>query len=197
MSALPSNSCDRAQPPLCHLQAVNNSSIPVYRRKSLTVNIGLRRTFRWIFLVANVSQALLAADFLAHFALLADMARKRILDTTTGLSVAGRSSTFYLFAFMLLRDLPSPYQEFLSEFPSLTALADWTKPVKHDVVHHIITPGPPNHTSACRLAPEKHKIAEQEFHHRVEIGIAPVLKQLVLLAAYGPKKIWGLEVLRR
>lgn len=172
VSVLPANSCDRTQAPLCHLQAINKSSIPVYRKKSLMVNIGLRRAFRWIFLVANVSHAILGADFLSHFGLLVDMARKRILDATTGLSVIGKSSPVHPFAFTLLCDLPSPYRELLNEFPSLTAPPDWTKPVKHDVVHQIITTGPPTHAVARRLAPEKHKIAEQEFHHMVEIGIA-------------------------
>ena len=37
------------------LQAVNNSPIATYSDQLLTVNIGLWRTFQWIFSVADVS----------------------------------------------------------------------------------------------------------------------------------------------
>ena len=36
------------------LQAVNNTTIATYGTRSLTLNLGLRRTFRWIFVIANV-----------------------------------------------------------------------------------------------------------------------------------------------
>ena len=36
------------------LQAVNNTAITTYGYKSLTLDLGLRRTFRWIFVIADV-----------------------------------------------------------------------------------------------------------------------------------------------
>ena len=38
----------------CDLLAVNGSAIATYGRRSLTLNLGLRRTFRWVFIIANV-----------------------------------------------------------------------------------------------------------------------------------------------
>jgi len=45
------------------LQAVNNTAIATYGTRSLTLDLGLRRTFRWIF-VADVKKPILGADFL-------------------------------------------------------------------------------------------------------------------------------------
>lgn len=36
------------------LSAVNGSTIATYGTRSLTLNLGLRRTFRWIFIIADV-----------------------------------------------------------------------------------------------------------------------------------------------
>ena len=58
VSVVPPTMEDRRQrqesPPL---QAVNGSSIKAYGERSLTLDIGLRRTFRWIFIIADVRQA--------------------------------------------------------------------------------------------------------------------------------------------
>ena len=47
------------------LQAINNTSIPMYGTCSPTLNLGLCRTFRWVFIIADVSKAILGADFLS------------------------------------------------------------------------------------------------------------------------------------
>lgn len=172
VSVLPACSIDKNYGPIMQLQAVNGSKIDVYLRRSVTLNIGLRRTFRWIFLVSSVSHAILGADFLAHYGLLVDMAKKQILDSTTGSKVSGVVSSIESFAFTLRHAVPEPYAALLDEFPSLTIAPDWTKPVCHNVEHHIITRGPPCHASPRRLAPEKLTIAKNEFEHMLEIGIA-------------------------
>ena len=43
------------------LSAVNGSAIATYGQRSLTLNLGLRRTFHWIFVIADVSKPLLGA----------------------------------------------------------------------------------------------------------------------------------------
>ena len=53
----------------------------------------LRRTYMWTFILANVSQPILGADFLAHYKLLVDCSAKRILDQETTLSVHGATTT--------------------------------------------------------------------------------------------------------
>lgn len=92
VSVLPATRSDRASRATSHLQAVNGTRIPVYKQRSLTLNLGLRRVFRWVFLVADVRTAILGADFLAKHGLLVDLKLQRLLDATTLISVQGVSA---------------------------------------------------------------------------------------------------------
>ena len=56
-----------------HLQAVNNSIITTYGNQLLTLDLGLHRSFRWIFVIADVQTSILGVDFLQHFELLIDV----------------------------------------------------------------------------------------------------------------------------
>lgn len=51
----------------------------------------------------------------------------------------------------------------LNSFPKLTQPHTANKPVKHHMMHHIETTGPPTHAKARRLAPERYKQAKAEF----------------------------------
>ena len=139
------------------LSAVNGSAITKYSTRSLTLNLGLRRTFRRIFIIADVHKPLLGADFLHHFGLLVDMTNSKLVNKHTCLSTHG----------MLMQDtLVSPtvsthfishdYSTLLSEFSELTKVHNYGDgPVKHDITHHISTSGPPVSCRARRLSPEK------------------------------------------
>ena len=74
------------------LQAVDGSRITTYCVCSCTLNIGLRRAFRWVFIVANVTRAIIGADFLHHFGLNVDIRHRTLADSTTLLHVCGLSS---------------------------------------------------------------------------------------------------------
>ena len=52
------------------LTAVNNTSIRTYGQRSLTLNLGLRRSLPWIFVIADVQKPILGADFLRHYGLM-------------------------------------------------------------------------------------------------------------------------------
>lgn len=69
------------------LQAANKTLIRTFGQRSLTFRIGLRRTFSWVFVVADVSQPIVGADFLYHYGLLVDLRAKQLRDSTTSLSV--------------------------------------------------------------------------------------------------------------
>ena len=60
------------------LLAVNGVSIPVFGRRSLTLNLGFRQKFQWVFVEAAVP--ILGADFLKHFNLLVDLKHKQLID---------------------------------------------------------------------------------------------------------------------
>ena len=54
-----------------------------YSPISLTLDLGLCRTFRWVFLLT------IGADCLRHFGLLADVKHRRLIDSITNMSVSG------------------------------------------------------------------------------------------------------------
>lgn len=172
VSVLPASKAERLRPALYHLRAVNNSGIAVYAERSLTLNIGLRRAFPWIFLVAAVDTPILGADFLSTYKLTVDLSRQRVVDTMTSLSVrALRGPPSSATAGTALEALHSRYAKILDDFPALTQPCNWKQPIAHDVLHHIETTGPPVHCRPRRLAPEKLAIARQEFEHMLELGI--------------------------
>ena len=63
------------------LLVVNNSLIVTYGTRSLALNLGLPRTFRWVFMIANVRNPMLGADFLGHYDLIVDMRSRRLWET--------------------------------------------------------------------------------------------------------------------
>ncbi|CAH8467626.1 unnamed protein product, partial [Dicrocoelium dendriticum] len=71
------------------LTAANGTCISTFGQRSLTLNLGLRRSFTWVFIVADVKQPLLGADFLTHFRLLVDLNNRCLRDLTTRLPVTG------------------------------------------------------------------------------------------------------------
>ena len=155
------------------LQAVNNTTIATYGTCSLTLDLGLRRTFRWVFVIADVSKAILGADFLKHYGLSVDMRSQRLIDSSTQLKVRGTTSsvTSSLVLSLLPQQLAPEYERIIRDFPSITRPYNHDLEIKHDVTHHIETKGPPVCARPRRLPPERLKIARQEFEHMMELGI--------------------------
>lgn len=168
VSVLPASSTDRKCQQDFSLCAVNNTSIATFGKRSLTVNLGLRRTFRWIFVVADVQKPIIGADFLRHFELLIDLKRQRLIDTHTQLNIHCLSASQETSPSpMLTRSTDrNEFESLLAEFPEITRGHNYhDSPVQHEVTHHITTNGPPVSARARRLAPEKLKVARREFEH--------------------------------
>ena len=97
------------------LQAVNGTSISTYGTRSLTLDLGLRRSFRWIFIVADVATPILGADFLRWYNLLVDMRRNRLSDAVTSLAVQGtRAQVSSLSPTLLPRKSKSTFEDLLT-----------------------------------------------------------------------------------
>ena len=173
VSVLPPTRLDRSHP--CNgfqLQAANKSAIATFGERSLTLDVGLRRTCQWIFIIADVQQPILGADFLRHFNLLVDVRNHRLLDAITNISVNGTASKLQAISPMFATfDSRSSFQQLFADFPDITRPCYNADAVKHDVTHHIITKGQPVSTRPRRLAPDRHKIARQEFDHMLQLGI--------------------------
>ena len=72
---------------------------------------------------------------------------------------------------LLPRKPANASEAILAEFPAVTQPYSIGQPIKHDVTHHITTTGPPATGRTRRLAPERLKIARQEFNHMLELCI--------------------------
>ena len=154
------------------LQAVNNTKIATYGMRSVSLELGLRRTFRWVFVIADVKKPILGADFLHHFNLLVDMRHYRLLDGLTNLTVQGTATREPRLSPKLQSCQPeNKFTALLRDFPSVTQVSSSEQPVQHAVTHHIKTNGPPVSARARRLAPERLKVARQEFQHMMDLGI--------------------------
>ncbi|BHF84234.1 hypothetical protein SprV_0902738500 [Sparganum proliferum] len=173
ISVVPPTAADRRfSSPGLHLQAAICSPIPTFGSLSLTLNIGLRRSFTWIFVIADVPHAILGSDFLAEFDLLVDCRRARLLDRTTGLFVRGLTPFTALTNLSVLdTDIASPFRQLLLSHPNIINPQFRSGEVQHDVVHHIRTSGPPVFARPRRLAPERFQAAKAEFEHMLQLGI--------------------------
>ena len=170
VSVLPATASQRSLPPSLHLYAANGSKIPVYSRKTVQVDLNLRRPFEWTFYVGAVSQAILGADFLKHFNLMVDVRGGKLLDPLTDISTTGRPASGDSTRLSAIHH-DHKFADLLKSFPTLTQPYSSSLPAKHHVTHHIETTGPPVHAKARRLAPERYKKAKAEFESLLSQGI--------------------------
>ncbi|BHF62297.1 hypothetical protein SprV_0200527900 [Sparganum proliferum] len=173
LSVIPPTPADRRCPnPGLFLQAVNTSPITTFGTCSLSLDIGLRRLFPWIFVVTDVPTAILGDDFLAAFDLLVDCRQLRLHDRTTTLTVKGFPPSSASNQLSVLDPNPDcPFRRLLAKYPTLTKphFSDTSFP--HDIVHHIKTTGPPVFSRPRRLAPARLAAAKAEFDHMLQLGI--------------------------
>ena len=174
VSVLPTSRHDRTRhhsPSSPPLTAVNGSAIKTYGQRCMNIDLGLRRSFSWLFLIADVSHAILGADFLSQFSLQVDLRRRRLVDTVTSLSVNAFFSTAPAEHIPVMIAAFSDPFDLLSKYPTLIRPPDYHRPVLHPVVHRIETSGQPVHSRARRLPPDRLQIAKDEFQHMLNLGI--------------------------
>ena len=128
-----------------------------------TIDLGLGRNFTWTFIVGDVRHPILGADFLFYFQIVVDLRKQTLrFEGNHNPSPAKPQPTK-----VTTRD---PFFKILAEFPTLTDPKAGGS-IKHDVVHHITTTGPPKHARPRRLAPERRAAAEAEFEKLLDLGI--------------------------
>ena len=171
-SVLPATPTDRARGTNgLDLQAANNSSIQTYGQRMLTLSLGLRRDFNWIFIIADVSHPLLGADFLSSYDLLVDTKRGRLIDHLTELSSPASHSSVPSTGLTAVVGTDNPaFLNLLREFPSLTQPSHHPEP-QHSVRHHIETTGPPVFCRPRRLDPARLATAKAEFQRLLSLGV--------------------------
>ena len=123
---------------------VNKTSVTTYGDKSLTLDFGLRRIYRWIFTVADITFPILGADFLAFHDLTVDVFRRKLIDCASKLSIhCIQTHDFSPCPVFAKPDADNPYAHLLTKFPTMIRPSYSDTPMKHSVTHHICTKGPP------------------------------------------------------
>lgn len=164
---------DFSRPTGFDLQAANGSAIKTYGTISLCLNLGLRRDFRWNFIVADVGTAIIGSDFLAHYHILPDCRNQRLIDGSTKLSVPATIATIDQLSVRAVIAGQSRWLDILKQYPQITRPPGLERDIKHSTVHHITTTdGPPVFCRPRRLPPEKLTAAKKEFADMVSCGSA-------------------------
>jgi hypothetical protein len=163
----------------------------------LSLNLRLRRDFKWRFIVTDVSRPIIGMDFLSHYGLLVDPRNRRLIDRTTKLSTRGYAVDSEVDSVSIKTIIgETNYHRLLAEFLDLTRPPVFGRETtRHSVVHHIkTTPGPPVFSKPRRLAPDQLKLTKAEFEIMLEQGVIRPLKSPWALPLHiVPKKDGGLR----
>lgn len=152
------------------LRAANGTKIRTFGTRQIPLDLSLGRLFTWVFTIADVSQPILGADFFASQGILIDLQRKRLVDVRTYASV--ETIEFPCSSLQTANiSVMNEYSTIAKEFPEVTEPRFSIGTVKHNVVHHIPTEGPPVHARPRRLSAEKLEIAKKEFREMEKLGI--------------------------
>lgn len=173
LSILPRAAIHHYRPPTAFcLSAANNSTISTYGTQRMELDLGLRRALTWDFTIADVSEPIIGADFLAYYRLMPDVANSRLVDNVTGLTATGFRRSTNTPSAKLVQAENCKYASLLCQFPALTRPPGAPKQVQHETVHFInTTDGPPVSCRPRRLAPERLAIAKAEFAAMIKEGI--------------------------
>lgn len=159
VSVLPSSSkrnvC-RSKETNYKLYAANGTEISTYGHKTLILDLNLRRPFLWTFILADVTQPILGADFLFHHRLLVDLCYHKLIDKITNLNIITPVINSNHTTINTV-ELSHPYYNILSQYPDITKPVSFKETPKHAVFHHIETLGPPVHAKARPLTPDGYK----------------------------------------
>ena len=153
------------------LVAANNSTIHTYGTCKRVVDVGLKREYSWTFIVADVQQPIIGADFLIHYNLLVDLRSRCLRDMRTGLAIAASLSSIKPLSLNRVDTVQNEYRKLLCQFPELTRPTTKGETVKHGITHKIVTKGHPVFARPRRLAPDKLVTAKREFDEMIKLGV--------------------------
>lgn len=173
ISVIPPNSREKGNTPgLFKLFAANGSQIKTFGSKTITLNLGLRRPIRWVFVIADVQSPIIGSDLLKKQNLLIDVKNNTLRDGVTNIPVQGKIKQVDVGNQIKSVSDQSVYHQLVQGFPDvldLSLIRKFSK--KHDVTHRIITNCQPIFSKPRRLNAEKLKIAKAEFDKMLELGI--------------------------
>ena len=171
ISVIPATSEDRRTRPTTRpLSAANGTTIQTYGIKNIRFRLG-NQDYDWGFTVAAVQRPLLGADFLRHSGLLVNIRTCKLVQPDMLRSISLTTTDLPSVSLCVSPGSTSSYDTVLQDFPQLTVPAFHHREVQHGVQHHITTKGPPVFSRIRRLAPDRLKVARQEFQNLLRLGI--------------------------
>ena len=160
------------------VKAADGRSLAVHGQTHLTLsNSSLRRSFIWVFVMADVSKPILGADFLSHFRISVNCFKRAIVDTNTKLCAPCISKLVpdYLACGVKFPDNLPVFVTPLFENPALLmpGQIDYSVCAHGLSVQHTIDTGSarPVFARARQLPPNKFDIAKKEFDFMLAAGI--------------------------
>ena len=153
------------------LVAANNSTIHTYGTCKRVVDVGLKCEYPWTFIVADVQQPIIGADFLIHYNLLVDLRSRCLRDMRTGLAIAASLSSIKPLSLNRIDTVQNEYTKLLGQFLELTHPTTKGETVKHGITHKIVTKGHPVFARPRRLAPDKLVTAKLGFDDMIKLGV--------------------------
>ena len=156
------------------LSSVEGKAVPVHGECMLSIGSKeLRRSFKWCFVVADIPNAIIGADFLSAHKISVIFSRKTLTDDVTGLTVDCESSSFSSYAPILSVPPIEPVAQLLSEFSSVLQPIQFDDSPSDLNIAHVIDTGNsrPVFSRSRQLRPELLQAAKEEFRKSMELGI--------------------------
>nr|GFT69326.1 transposon Ty3-I Gag-Pol polyprotein [Nephila pilipes] len=138
VSVIPLTTASQHLPPASlQLFAANGTVISTYGQQLVTLDLGLRRVFKWSFIIAAVSQPIIGADFLRHYGLLVDIRHGRLVDSLTKLQAQGTVQQGNNSAIKAVNG-NTKFHRLLAEFPSLVEAVSTSRKLKHEGSENVV-----------------------------------------------------------
>ncbi|GFT12205.1 transposon Ty3-I Gag-Pol polyprotein, partial [Nephila pilipes] len=138
VSVIPLTTASQHLPPASlQLFAANGTVISTYGQQLVTLDLGLRRVFKWPFIIAAVSQPIIGADFLRHYGLLVDIRHGRLVDSLTKLQAQGTVQQGNNSAIKAVNG-NTKFHRLLAEFPSLVEAVSTSRKLKHEGSENVV-----------------------------------------------------------
>ena len=95
--------------------------------------------FKWTFVIANVAQPLLGADFLRAHSLLVDMKHQHLVNAQLFTIIPMEKAPGLSPQLNALSLEQNAFATLLAQFPQITTPHFCEKVAKHETAHHIVT----------------------------------------------------------
>ncbi|GFR95202.1 Pol polyprotein [Elysia marginata] len=152
------------------LQAANGTSTATYGSRNVTLRFN-ESTYDARLIIADVKRPLLCADFFRRHNLLVEFHGQRFIEADTYLSCLCTINRVAKTELAPIEQDSNKFRKVLLEFPALLQPTFSSAAVKLGVQHHVCTTGPPVHSRARRLAPDRLAAVKKEFLKLEQMGI--------------------------